>query len=175
MSAELEFFADVVGYDGIYQISDRGRVLSLERTKKGKSSRSVREKLLKPTLGPDGYLRVLLCKDGKEKRFLVSRLVASTFLERVKDKPTVDHINRNRTDNRLENLRWANRTEQNRNTSSFKEHIQISFCKSSKNPSKWCVAFRYENEKFKNKYFLTELQARAFADTLDKTRIVPIK
>jgi hypothetical protein len=177
MSAELEFFDDVVGYEGLYQVSDRGRVLSLERTQKGKgeSSYSVPERMLKPVLDSGGYLRVHLCKDGKQKWFLVSRLVALTFLEREKDKPTVDHINRDKTDNRLENLRWANQTEQIRNTSSFKENISIFFCKSSKKLSKWCVVFRYENEKVKTKSFLTELEAKAFADSLDKARIVPRK
>jgi hypothetical protein len=175
MSAELEFFADVPGYEGVYQVSDRGRVLSLERrVKNGDSIQSVRERIIKPILESNGYLYVHLSKDGKVKMFLVSRLVALTFLEREKDKPTVDHINRNRTDNRLENLRWASSTEQSRNTSSFKEYISISFYKSSKYPSKWRVQFRYENEKVKNKFFLTELEARAFAQTLDKTRIVPL-
>jgi len=177
MSAELEFFDDVIGYEGHYLVSDRGRVLSLERTRKGRgeSNVGVRERMLKPRLFSSGYLCVHLSKDGKVKPFLVSRLVALTFLEREKDKPTVDHINRDRTDNRLENLRWANQTEQIRNTSSFKGHIQISFSKSRKRPSMWRVRFRYENEKVKIKSFLTEHDARAFADSLDKTRLAPIK
>jgi hypothetical protein len=84
MLAELEFFDDVPGYEGLYQISDRGRVLSLERTKKGAgdSIRSVRERILKPVLNSDGYLYAPLSKDGKTKRFRISRLVALTFLER---------------------------------------------------------------------------------------------
>ena len=177
MDAELEFFADVPGYEGHYQVSDRGRVLSLERTKKGfgDSIQSVPERILKPTLGTHGYLCVQLYKNGKVKTFLVSRLVALTFLEREKDKPTVDHINRDSTDNRLENLRWASLTEQQINTSKFKGHISISFHKSSKYPSKWCVRFRYKNEKRKRKYFLTEHDARTFAKTLDKTQLIPVK
>jgi hypothetical protein len=177
MSAELEFFDDVIGYEGLYQVSDRGRVLSLERSVKGKgeSSYSVPERLMKLRLSTHGYLRVGLSKDGKTKWFSVSRLVALTFLEPIVGKPTVDHINRDKTDNRLENLRWASSTEQCRNTSWFKGHIEIFFCKSSKKPSKWCVVFRYENEKIKKKHFLTEHDARAFADSLDKTRIVPVK
>jgi hypothetical protein len=175
MSAELEFFDDVVGYEGRYLVSDRGRVISVERTRKGKgdSDVGVRERILKPLFLPSGYLYVDLCKDGKRKHFSVSRLVALTFLQPIVGKLTVDHINRDRTDNRLENLRWADSTEQNRNTSKFKEHISISFHKSSKYLSKWRVIFRYENEKVKYKYFLTELEAKAFADSLDKTRIVP--
>jgi len=177
MSAELEFFGDVVGYEGLYQVSDRGRVLSLERSVKGKgeSNYSVPERLMKLRLNTHGYLRVGLCKDGKTKWFSVSRLVALTFLEPIAGKPTVDHINRDKTDNRVENLRWANQTEQCRNTSWFKGYIEISFHKSSKKPSKWCVTFRYQNEKIKKKHFLTEHDARAFADSLDKTRIVPVK
>jgi hypothetical protein len=175
MSAELEFFDDVPGYKGLYQVSDKGRVISLERSvKKGKSRHSVQEKLIKPSPYSEGYLRVGLCKDGKTKCVSISRLVALTFLEPIAGKPTVDHINRDRTDNRFENLRWADSTEQNRNTSKFKQHISIIFRGSHKYPSKWCVSFRYENEKPKQKHFLTEFDANAFADSLDKTRIVPI-
>lgn len=67
------------------------------------------KKFLKQQPDKDGYLQVSLSKQGKVKRFFVHRLVAESFLEKPESKEflTVDHINRNRQDNRIENLRWA--------------------------------------------------------------------
>lgn len=61
----------------------------------------------------DGYKIVTI----KCKHYYVHRLVAETFLDNPQNKPEIDHINRNPSDNRLENLRWATRSENNRNTS----------------------------------------------------------
>lgn len=63
-----------------------------------------------------GYLCVAFIVDGKYKTFLVHRLIAETFIENPDAKPTVDHIDRDRTNNNVANLRWATRKEQQRNT-----------------------------------------------------------
>ena len=63
-----------------------------------------------------GYLCVSFIVDGKYKTFLVHRLIAETFIDNPDGKPTVDHIDRDRTNNKVENLRWATRQEQQRNT-----------------------------------------------------------
>lgn len=63
--------------------------------------------------GTDGYKVVKI----KYKHYYVHRLIAETFLDNPQNKPEIDHINRNPSDNRLENLRWATRSENNRNTS----------------------------------------------------------
>ena len=68
------------------------------------------------TLGnknPKGYYRLHI----GSKLYSVHRLIAETFLDNPQNKPEIDHINRNPSDNRLENLRWATRSENNRNTS----------------------------------------------------------
>lgn len=61
----------------------------------------------------DGYKTVKI----KCKQYYIHRLIAESFLDNPKNKPEIDHINRNPSDNRLENLRWATRSENNRNTS----------------------------------------------------------
>ena len=71
--------------------------------------------IMKPCLGPRGYVYYNLQKDGKMLSRYFHRLLAQTFIPNPDNKPDVDHINRNRMDNNLENLRWATRKENTRN------------------------------------------------------------
>jgi hypothetical protein len=98
-----EEWRDINGYEGLYQVSNFGNVKSFPRngTKGGN---------LKPAL-VGGYHQVKLYKD--DKRFLVHRLVLQAFLP-TEEKMEVDHINHDKTDNRLENLRWLTRSQNNR-------------------------------------------------------------
>ena len=97
----MEQWRDIKGYIGLYQISNMGNVKSL-----------ISNKNLKPVPNIDGYLHVNLHKDGKGKMHSVHRLVALHFIPNPENKPTVDHINTIRTDNRVSNLRWFTRKEQ---------------------------------------------------------------
>jgi hypothetical protein len=96
----MEEWREIPGY-APYQISSLGRV-------KGKKGQ-----IINPVLISTGYTQICMYK----KRYLFHRLVALTFIPNPDNKPTVDHINRIRTDNRVENLTWANYSEQNINRS----------------------------------------------------------
>ena len=79
--------------------------------------------ILKPILGRDGYHRITLCNDTiKRKKFRINRLMALTFLPNFNNKPCVDHKNRNKTDNRLVNLKWATFSENQQNRSKNKKN-----------------------------------------------------
>jgi len=95
----MEEWRDVINYPN-YKVSNLGNII-------GKFGR-----ILKPWDNCRGYNSVWICnKDGKRKT-TVHKVVAMAFLPNLENKPTVDHLNRNRKDNRVENLRWATHTEQ---------------------------------------------------------------
>lgn len=98
----VEVWRDVIGYEGLYQVSDMGRVKSIGYDK---------EKILKPGRDTGGYFHVNLFKDGIKKLYKVHRLVCLNFLDNPENKEQVNHINGIKTDNRLINLEWNTRSE----------------------------------------------------------------
>lgn len=104
---------DIKGYEGLYQISDKGLVISKSRmiiTVDGKT-RFVKGRLMKLRKHDDGYRFVSLCRNGKSKNHYVHRLVAEAFIPNEHSKPEVNHLNGNKTCNRVENLAWATHAE----------------------------------------------------------------
>lgn len=111
MNRAEEYWKDIVGYEGLYQVSNFGRVKSLER----KSHRLINggvvtypEKIKTLETVRSGYKRVNLYRDGKLKKYLVHRLVAFTFLGKpAHDEMQVNHKNGITSDNNVENLEWV--------------------------------------------------------------------
>ena len=116
---ENEIWKDIKGYEGIYQVSNFGRVKSLERV--NSRGNTVKERILKPHKTEKGYLHIVLCKDGKTKLYRVHRLVATYFIPNPENKPEVDHINGQKDDNRVENLRWVTSKENINNPTTKKK------------------------------------------------------
>lgn len=109
-----EEWRDIVGYEGLYQVSNMGRVKSLERF--DTKGRKVNQKIRRLTISNVGYPCVSLYdKEGNDVLFCVHLLVLTAFVPNVENKPCIDHINTIRTDNRVENLRWVTHRENNNN------------------------------------------------------------
>lgn len=102
-----EAWRTIPGYEGLYEISSIGLIKSLPRLVwRFQGSFISKERILNPAVSDQGYLRTPLCKDGKQKYYYVHILVAEAFLgPRPKD-CDVDHIDKNRLNCRLENLRY---------------------------------------------------------------------
>ena len=104
---DIYFIENGIEYDftGLYEVSNLGRIRSLNYGTTGKSE------VLKPTPTKLGYLDIRLSKNGKTKHFYIHQLVARAFLEN--DNPEVkievNHKNENKEDNRAENLEWCDR------------------------------------------------------------------
>lgn len=109
----MEEWKDIVGYEGLYQISSEGRVKSLKRI--ARNNHTVDSKIRKPKIDKDGYCCVSLWIDGVSKEHFIHRLVAQAFVPNPENKPCIDHINTDRTDNRAENLRWCTHKENTNN------------------------------------------------------------
>jgi len=109
-----EVWKDVVGYENIYEVSENGKV----RTVEGKTTFSVlhgerkwKQRTLKLKTDKLGYKRVSLWKDKNVEDFLVHRLVAFSFLEKVEGKDLINHKDCNPANNNFSNLEWCNHKE----------------------------------------------------------------
>ena len=95
----------VVGYEGIYEVSNYGKVRNVKTGR-----------ILKLGKSKNGYLRVGLHKNGKQKYFLVHRLVAIAFIPNPDNKETVNHIDEDKTNNHVCNLEWMTQKENTRHS-----------------------------------------------------------
>ena len=113
-----EKWKDIENYKGYYQISDRGRVRSVGRyVNSSKGVRFVHSKEIRPTDNGNGYLIVGLRKYGKRKNYYIHRLVAKHFLDNWDENLVVDHIDYNRKNNEVNNLRVSTQLDNVRHSS----------------------------------------------------------
>lgn len=104
-----EIWKPIVGYEELYEVSNLGRIKSLNY------NHTKEEGIMKGIKTSFGHLRVMLWCNNKKTVFLVHRLVAQAFIPNKDNKPFIDHINGIPWDNRVENLRWCTQSENLRN------------------------------------------------------------
>ena len=114
-----EIWKDIAGYEGLYQVSNQGRVKSLERYVENRVAQNYQPERIRTLMerkkpGQEtGYKAIILYKNNKGKNCYVHRLVAAAFVPNPENKKTVNHINGDKHDNRAENLEWMTYRENN--------------------------------------------------------------
>lgn len=117
-----EVWKNIAGYEGLYQISNSGRVKSLNYRGHGY------EKILVPKVNNSGRLWVELARNGKSKPFLIHRLVGSAFLPNPLGYKEINHIDENPQNNDVRNLEWC----------SHKYNVNYYFSKHPHGPNRKC-------------------------------------
>lgn len=176
---DKEIWKPILGYEGLYEISNKGNVKALARKLYMKQLNckpyyNKPEKILKFDLGL--YKRITLCKNNKTKRFLVHRLVAEHFLPNPNNYDFINHIDLDKYNNNISNLEWCNINENNSHfidksvTSS--RYIGVSFKKNYEGQGRIKQWQAYINVNGKRKYlglYLTEKEANeAYFEALKK-------
>lgn len=136
---EKEVWKDVIGYEGMYQVSTFGRVRALEREIEYKNGtrHTYPEKILSARLDKYGYLRTNLYKSGKAKVKKIHRIVAESFIPNKDKKSTINHKDGNKLNNRVENLEWTTWGENNK-------HALDTGLRTNKNNSKSIPVRQYD-------------------------------
>lgn len=108
ISLDGEEWRDVVGYEGLYSVSNLGRVASLNRVvvTSNKHTRVYKAKLLSPIMR-NPYLSVILCGNNRHRQVSIHRLVAASFLPNPNGYNCVDHLDTDKQNNKATNLRWC--------------------------------------------------------------------
>ena len=126
MSYDNEIWKDIEGYEGLYQVSNSGRVKNIKRNR-----------LLKPFPDKNGYLRVDLFKNSRSSTKSVHRLVAKAFISNPNNLPQVNHKDENPSNNNVENLEWCS-TQYNITYGTRSERASKTMLGKYKNDSLFC-------------------------------------
>jgi hypothetical protein len=147
----IEQWKHIIGYEGLYQISNLGNV---------KSIRFDKEKLLLPQINSKGYYFVVLCDKTKRKQIQIHQLVAMAFLNHIPCKMefVINHINFDKKDNKVSNLEIVtNRENSNRkHLKSTSEYTGVSF---EKDRNKWTAQIKINGKRVLLGRFLNEIDA----------------
>ena len=124
-----EIWKDVVGYEGLYQVSNLGRVKSLpRRIIVGWADYVSKEKILSQANHRQGYKFVCFHRNGKQKTYKVHRLVAEAFISNPNNYKCINHKNENPSNNNVDNLEWCNHSYNN-NYGTRNERVRNATCK----------------------------------------------
>lgn len=144
----MDTLYDIVGYEGLYKINKNGEVWSCKRNI-----------FLKAFMTTSGYLHYTLCVKFNMKQYSIHRLLGTHFIPNPDNLPEIDHIDQNKLNNKLENLRWISRSNNERNKKVRKTN-KTGYKHISPNKTGWSIFIGTYNKGFsKKKYTLEEVVA----------------
>lgn len=111
---EIEIWKDVIGYEGLYQISSLGNIKTYDKKVWNVSANKFsifKSKVLKQKTTFSGYKRIGLVKNKKQKFYFIHRILAFAFIENTFNKPFINHIDGIKTNNTISNLEWCTQSE----------------------------------------------------------------
>lgn len=145
-SLEGEEWKDIPGFEGYYQVSNLGRVKSLSKTFRNPSGYfKTQERILVPFLVASGYPCLSLVKNKTKRRCYIHRLVGTAFIPNPDSLREIDHINTDKTDNRVCNLRWCSRRS-NQNNPLTRKHASDALKGKLNNPTSRPVVLLKDGE-----------------------------
>jgi hypothetical protein len=175
----MEIWKDIVGYEGLYEVSSLGRIKCLERkvNTKGNSLRTVKERIRKPQIKQNGYHIVNLGNGkGKVTTFSVHQIVAQAFIPGFIKSTEINHIDGNPGNNNIKNLEISNPSHNQLHAISLglkpkygvtSKYYRVSYLKNPKAKNKWAVCINHQGKSsYGWKTFYTELEAAQYADKL---------
>lgn len=142
-----ENWRDIDGYDN-YMISNLGNIKNTKT-----------KKILKHLIKPNGYHAIDLSKDNKTVRYYIHRLVADAFINNPDNKPNVDHINNDKNDNTIFNLRWVTHSQNMMNRKKKNTNNKYKGVIYDKNYKKYKVQINKDKKIMYLKYFDDEKEA----------------
>ena len=150
----MDILYDIVGYEGLYKINKNGDVWSCKR-----------KKFLSIYKDNYGYFCLKLSKDNHKTHHLLHRLLAQVFIPNSENLPLIDHIDQNKTNNNLDNLRWCSHSTNQRNKKKGKANSSGFYNISTNGNEYWRISFEKDNKILfskhynKNKYTIEEVVA----------------
>lgn len=161
-----EIWKDIIGYEGLYQVSNLGRIYSTPRP-------STKGGIRKTNIDTRGYQYVCCKKFGKGKNLLLHRVIAIHFIPNPENKPQVNHINGNKLDNTIENLEWSTAQENIHHFVSTRKNRSSKYIGVRSSKGKWEVFCTVNKARKHIGYFLTEEEAHeAHINFLKENNIV---
>ena len=131
IALEGEEWKDVVGFEGLYKVSSMGRMASMNKiVNHWRGSRTIKPTLLSFSVNKQGYYQTNLTKNHQRFYILVHRIVAEAFISNIENKPAIDHIDRNKLNNNVSNLRWCSLSENMHNPNT------VEHCRSINHPER---------------------------------------
>lgn len=117
-----EEWKNIEGYEGLYQVSNLGRIKSLARNTR--NGHCKKDKILKIRIDKNGYCTIDLYKNSKRKQYKIHRLVANEFIYNKYNKPQINHIDGNKKNNEVSNLEWCNNSENMKHA--YKNNLRLT-------------------------------------------------